>query len=88
MDFFIYLFFPVTFDISKCLITLFSSRIHAWIVIFNPYFNLSRIATMRTENIYMKTSLLWVCFLLNYFLEKGYPRVIEMNTDKGQSSYS
>ena len=36
----------------------------------------------------MKTSLLWVCFLLNYFLEKGYPRMIEIKTDKGQSSYS
>ena len=61
---------------------------YSWIVIFNPYFNLSIIARMRMENIYMKTSLLWECFLLNYFLERGYPRMIEMNTDKGQSSYS
>ena len=33
---------------------------YSWIVIFNPYFTLSIIAGMRTENIYMKTSLLCV----------------------------
>ena len=33
---------------------------YLWIVIFNPYFTLSIIAGMRTENIYMKTSLLCV----------------------------
>ena len=29
-----------------------------------------------------------VCFLLNYFLKKGYTRMIEMNTDKGHGNYS
>ena len=29
-----------------------------------------------------------VCFLLNYFLKKGYTRMIQMNTDKGHGNYS
>ena len=43
---------------------------YSWIVIFNPYFNLSIIARMRTENIYMKTSLLGVCFCWITFSKK------------------
>ena len=44
---------------------------------------------MRTETyIYENVTFVCVCFLLNYFLKKGYPRMIEMNTDKGHSRYS
>ena len=58
--------FHLLLDINEC-----TTQTHDCSLIFNPYFDLSIIARMQTENIYMKTSLLWVCFLLNYFLKKG-----------------
>ena len=62
---------------------------YSWIVIFNPYFKLfDNRKNANGKHIYENVTFVCVCFLLNYFLKKGYPRMIEMNTDKGHSSYS
>ena len=53
---FIYFFFLLRLIFAYADYTFFLP--YSWIVMFNPYFNLSIIARMGTENIYMKTSLL------------------------------